>query len=297
MSMRLQHIYTFFIVARAGSMQDAAREIGVTPGAVSQRIRAIEEQSGKRLFSRTRKGIALTTAGAALWADVNGAFSAIETAHGQHIERSLHNHIRISAAPTYAHACLVPHLGEFSDAHPQIRITIEADQRMVDLRSEPIDLAIRHGLGKYPGYRSQWLSSPELVVVGSPDLLANGAPINTAEDCLSYPLLRDALSACSDWHLWCEARDIDIAQARFGPAFKDDFLIVRAAVKGQGLALIHDVNVRDELATGQLVKACDAAWPTRFAYYAVALPDTFERPAVQLFTRWLESVSRAGFKL
>ncbi len=295
MTIRLQNLYTFFIVARSGSMRDAAKEIGVTPGAVSQRIRAIEERSGKRLFTRSRKGIALTKAGEALWLDINQAFSTIETAHEQHVAPPPESQVRISAAPTFAYACLVPRLGEFSVTHPRIQVSIETDQRLVDLRSEPIDLAIRHGLGAYPGTTTQWLSSPELIVVGSPDLLGKGDPIDTAEDCLDYPLLRDTHLACSDWHLWCEARGIDIGKARFGPSFKDDFLIVKAALQGQGLALIHDVYVREELSDGRLVKACEAAWPTQFAYYAVALPATLERPAIKTFVRWLKSISQDPF--
>ncbi len=296
MTMRLQDIYTFFVVTRAGSMQDAATEIGVTPGAVSQRIKAIEERSGNRLFSRSRKGIALTRAGEALWSDVSEAFSAIEAAHERHVAPAPAAQIRISAAPTFAYACLVPRLGEFTNAHPQVRITIETDHRMADLRTEPIDLAIRHGLGEYAGLTSQWLSSPELIVVGSPELLAGGKPIDSAVDCLAYPLLRDTETVCSDWHLWCKARGIDVEKARFGPAFKDDFLILKAAVQGQGLALIHDVYVHEELFRGDLIKACEAAWPTHFAYYAVALPDTFERPAVRTFVQWLKSVSQEPFR-
>lgn len=291
MVVRVQDLYTFFVVARAGAMHSAAQELGVTPGAISQRIRSIEEKHGKRLFSRSRKGITLTRAGDVLWQEVEAAFTQVETAHQRHFAGTSTTHIRISAAPTYAYSCLVPRLGEFSQAHPQIKITIETDQRLVDLRSEPIDLAIRHGLGKYSGCKSEWLSSPELIVVGSPDLLAKGKPIEEAEDCLNYLLLQDSGTICSDWTLWCEARGIDDKNARYGPAFKDDFLIVKAAVEGQGLALLHDVYVKDELRKKHLVKACNATWPTHFAYYAVALPEIFQRPAVQKFVSWLKTVS------
>ncbi len=291
MVIRLQELHTFFVVARAGAMQKAASELGVTPGAISQRISAIERQHGKRLFVRSRNGIALTAAGEALWRDVETEFSNIEAARNRHFRGELETHIRISAAPTFAHACLVPQLGTFSKMHPHIKITIETDQRLVDLKSEPIDLAIRHGLGNYAGCRSQWLSSPELIVVASPDLLRSGEVIDNAEDCLSYLLLQDSNAVCSDWQLWCQARGLDESRARFGPAFRDDFLIVKAAVAGQGLALLHDIYVRDELSSGQLVKACNAAWPTKFAYYAVAQPATFKRPAIRQFVAWLKSVS------
>ncbi|MBL4908084.1 MAG: hypothetical protein JKX94_11580, partial [Sneathiella sp.] len=182
-------------------------------------------------------------------------------------------------------------LGEFTEAFPKIDISIETDQRLVDLRSEPIDLAIRHGLGDYVGYKSEWLSSPELIVVGSPRLLNSGKPINEAKDCLNFRLLRNSTAVCSDWQLWCEARGVDDSKALYGPSFQDDFLTLKAVVEGQGLALLSDVYVRDELRNKSLTKACDAAWPTHFAYYAVALPTTFERPAIKAFIAWLKSVA------
>ncbi|MEH6547628.1 MAG: LysR substrate-binding domain-containing protein [Sneathiella sp.] len=291
MTLRIQDLYTFFVVARSGSMQQAARELGVTPGAISQRIRSIEDRYGKRLFSRSRKGIELTKSGQDLWADIETAFSTIEDANTMHFGSNSEQHIRISATPTFAYSCLVPRLGEFTDSHPKINITIETDKRLVDLRSEPIDLAIRHGLGDYVGYQSEWLSSPELIVVGSPSLLQRGKPINDAIDCLSYRLLRDSTAICSDWQLWCEARGVDESKALYGPSFEDDYLIVKATIEGQGLALLSDVYVSEEIKNKQLVKACEAAWPTHFAYYAVALPITFERPAVKGFVHWLKTIA------
>ncbi|USG59534.1 LysR substrate-binding domain-containing protein [Sneathiella marina] len=291
MTLRIQDLYTFFVVARAGAMQQAANELRVTPGAISQRIASIEDRYGKRLFSRSRKGVELTKAGQDLWSDIDASFSKIEKANNAHFGRNSEQQIRISATPTFAYSCLVPRLGEFTDKYPKLNITIETDKRLVDLRSEPIDLAIRHGLGDYVGYQSEWLSSPELIVVGSPSLLQRGRPINDAIDCLGYRLLRDTTAICSDWQLWCEARGIDERKALYGPSFEDDYLIVKAAVEGQGLALLSDVYVSEQLKTKQLVKACDAAWPTHFAYYAVALPVTFERPAVKIFVQWLKAIA------
>ncbi len=292
MTLRIQDMYTFYVVARSGAMHLAADELGVTPGAVSQRIRSVEERHGRRLFDRSRSGICLTKSGETLWQEVEQAFGKIEEADQRYFTSASDPQIRISATPTFAHSLLVPRLGEFSKAHPNIEISIETDARLVDLRSEPIDVAIRHGLGNYVGYKSEWLSSPELIVVASPKLLKDGPVIEDSEDCLQYPLLKDSTGQCADWDLWCEARGVDGRDAKYGPAFKGDFLIVKAAVEGQGLALVSDVYVQEELRTNQLVKACNAAWPVNFAYYAVALPVTFERPAVKSFITWLKDICK-----
>jgi len=285
MAIRIQDLYTFHVVARTGAMQDAAAELGVSPGAISQRIRAVEERHGLRLFTRSKNGIALTAAGFALKSDVGEAFSTIEAAYGKHFTNR-GAIIRISAPASFAHSMLVSSLGFFSDRHTAIKVSVETGDRLVDLKSEPIDLAIRHGLGDYAGVVSQWLCSPELILVGSPKLLEKLGPLRSPVDCLHCKLLPGATG--KDWSLWFEAQGVDTKAAVYSAQYKDDFLTVKAAVEGQGLALLNDVYVRESLASGQLVRALDTSWPTAFAYYAVALPEVFERPSVATLVEWLK---------
>lgn len=267
-------------------MQDAARELGVTPGAISQRIRSVEERHGLRLFTRSKKGIALTPAGIALHSDIGAAFAQIETTQSRHLSRR-QNTIRLSVTPTFAYSTLVTSLGRFADRHPAIRVTVETENRMVDLKSEPVDLAIRHGLGTYPGAVSEWLCSPELMLVASPALLEKHGPFASAADCLACKLLPDATG--NDWALWFQAQGVDATGALYGTQYSDDFLTVKATIEGQGLALLNDLYVADSLASGQLKKALDTQWPTAFAYYAVGLPETLERPSVTTLVQWLKS--------
>jgi LysR family glycine cleavage system transcriptional activator len=91
-----------------------------------------------------------------------------------------------------------------------------------------------------------------------------------------------------DWSLWFEAHGVKAPKELNGPSFSDDNLMVRAAVSGQGLALVRDVYADDELRAGRLVRAIDVEWPTRFAYYAVCTPDALRKPAVRHFRKWLE---------
>ncbi|MFV1681970.1 LysR substrate-binding domain-containing protein [Phaeobacter sp. JH20_14] len=285
MAIRIQDLYTFHVVARTGAMQDAAHELGVTPGAISQRIRAVEERQGLRLFARSKNGITLTTAGLALQADLGKAFSMIEAAHEKHF--AAHGKtIRISASATFAHSTLVSSLGRFAEKHPSIKVSVETDDRLVDLKSEPVDLAIRHGLGTYAGLRAEWLCSPELILVASPAMLDKHDPLHEPADCLQCKLLPDATG--NDWPIWFKAQGVDARGAHYGTQYGNDFLTVKAAMEGQGLALLNDIYVKEGLASGQLVRALNTAWPTAFAYYAVALETTMQRPSVSAFVRWLK---------
>ena len=178
----------------------------------------------------------------------------------------------------------------FAQCYPDIEIAVEAGSRPVDLKREPIDLAIRHGLGKYPGLESTWLVAPELIVVASTDLLKNRAPLRRPADCLAFPLLHDFNR--QDWPLWFEAHGVTAPYAKKGPAFSENHLIVRAAVAGQGLALVRDIYVDDDLRSQRLVKALTVNWPLQFAYYAVATAEAMQKPAVRRFRDWLVEEAR-----
>src|SRR5262249_15501387 len=153
----------------------------------------------------------------------------------------------------------------FSEMYPDIEVVVEASKQTVDLNREPVDLAIRHGLGKYPGLEAFWLIVPELLVVASPGLIKHGPPLHKPADCLSYHLLHR--SDRRDWALWFEAHGVNAPQGKKGLAFSDDHLIVQAAVAGQGLALVRDVYAEDSLHLRKLVRVLSGRWPVQFAYY------------------------------
>lgn len=284
MVVRLSLLHTFVVVARSGRMRDAAASMALTPSAISQRIRELEDAIGYRLFNRTQTGVELNAAGAALFASLDEPFRMIETVGGE-LEIPSSRRIRISTMGSFAANWLVPRLPGFSQRHPDIDVALETESRIVDLRREPVDLAIRHGLGGYPGLEAAWLMAPELIVVASPELLRSRPPIRTPADCLAFPLLHDMDRA--DWRLWFEAQGVEPHHDLKGPSFSDDHLMIRAAVSGQGLALVRDVYADDDLRAGRLKQAIDVQWPTRFAYYAVGTSEALQKPAVRRFREWL----------
>ena len=286
---RFALLQAFVAVARAGKMQQAAHELALTPGAVSQRIRQLEEAAGHRLFMRTRVGVELTSAGETMLAALAEPFRAIEAVDGELGGPPSHR-VTVSTMPSFAATWLVPRLAKFAGRHPDIEIAVEAGVRPVDLKREAVDLAIRHGLGRYPGLDATWLVAPKLIVVASPDLLKNRVPLKTPADCLAFPLLHDVNRR--DWPLWFEAHGVAAPNCKKGPAFSENHLIVRAAVAAQGLALIRDIYADDDLRSKKLVKALTVNWPVQFAYYAVATSEALQKPAVRRFRDWLVEEAR-----
>jgi LysR family glycine cleavage system transcriptional activator len=278
-------LHAFVVSARAKRMVAAAATLGLTPGAISQRIKELETLVGRRLLVRSPKGVEMTRAGQLLFEGVSDPMRQLEAAYAAASGHRHSQRIIVTTTPSFAASWLVDRLTDFACANPKIQIAVEAANSVIDLRSDPIDLAIRHGLGDYPGLVSHWLMAPAQIVVGSPRLLERGPPIKDPEDCLRYPLLHDIEQ--KDWEYWLKALGRKLEVPRAGHAFSDDTLLVRAAVAGQGLALVYDTYAAEEIAAGRLVHAYTGRWPSKFGYYLVGLADTFRRPAVRRFKTWL----------
>ncbi len=290
--MPLLALRAFAEVGRQGSVKAAAGVLGVTPGAVSQQVKALEARLGKALFKRGNRAIRLTPAGRRLLDPVLAGFDQIEAAleifdaGGRRRRRQL----RISTVASFAATWLVPRLGRFTLAHPRIDVTLHTAAELVAVGRGPggVDIAIRHGLGVYLGLESVRLLQPRLVPVGSPGLLAAAPPIRVPADCLRLPLLQDADGM--DWVLWLRALGVKDPEGRaaLGPRLGDDHLPIRAAVSGQGLALVRDTYAADDVAAGRLAIVLEAPETTAFAYWFVTRPGAADhRPEVAAFKAWI----------
>lgn len=287
MTYPLQALRTFVEVGQHKSVKAAAQALHVTPGAVSQQIRVLEDRLGVVLLERERLGMRLTEAGASVFPRLREAFLQIDQAMHDLESTKARRSLTVSTVATFAASWLVPRLGRFKQLHPDIEIRVEATSELVDLRRDRVDVALRHGLGDYPGLEVLPLMAPVLTPVASPGFLkAHGAVIHEAGDCLSYPLLHDGDRA--DWPLWLKAHGVaDDMRAERGSAFDDDFLLIRAAEAGQGLALVPQAYAQEEIAAGRLIQVLDKPWPARFAYYAVTRRGAADRPEVRAFLEWI----------
>jgi LysR family glycine cleavage system transcriptional activator len=278
----------FTETGRLGSLKAAAECLGVTPGAVSQQIRLLEDRVGVALFVRGHHGVHLTEAGARVHANLIRGFDLIEKSYATLANLNAEKTLTISTVPSFASAWLVPRIGRFSALYPDIEVRVEASAKLVDFRRDRIDVALRHGLGNYPGLESIRLMAPVLLPVASPALLAQGPLINEPSDCLQYPLLQDSDRA--DWMLWLQAHGVQVGdEGRRGMSFEEDLLLLRAAAAGQGIALVQDTHAQDDIDAGKLVVALDKPWPSRFAYYLVSRPGAVQRPEVQAFIQWIKA--------
>jgi len=292
-SLPLQALRTFVEVGQHGSIKAAAEALHVTSGAVSQQIRLLEDRLETALFTRERQGFRLTEAGASVYPSLREAFEQIDKAVETLVSIKGLQTLTVSTVATFAASWLVPRLGRFKERYPQIEVRVEATSALVDLRRDRVDVALRHGLGNYPGMEVIHLMAPVLIPVASPGLVAAGHQLQTPKDCLDYPLLHDSDRA--DWPLWFAAHSVtEDPRAERGSSFEDDYLLIRAAVAGQGLALVPEEYAGEEIAAGRLVQVLDKPWPARFAYYLVTMPGTMQRPEVQAFADWIKEEAQVS---
>lgn len=282
----------FVEVGRAGSVKDAASRLGVTSGAVSQQVKQLEARLGLTLFERRNREIRLTAAGRRLFSGVAEPFARIEDAVEamRQDRRGGRPSLTVTTTGSFAATWLVPRLGRFTALHPRIEVRVLTTPKLVPVGTGPgdADIAIRHGLGQWQGVEATPLMRPRMVPVGSPRLLADGPPIRRPAECLNYPLLQDAAGA--DWRLWLQALGEDHRDPRVGRGsrFSDPTLLLGAAVAGQGLALLSDTYVAEDIAAGRLKVAIAAAWPGEFAYYIVTTPGADRRNrTIARFKDWL----------
>jgi len=277
---------TFVEVGRQGSIKRAARELNVTPGAVSQQVKTLEARFGVQLLERGNREVKLSAHGLRLFGKVAPGFEQIDAAVQLFEDRRPGpRSLVVSTTPSFAACWLTPRLGRFAALHPEIEIRIETSAQLADMTSGMVDVAIRHGSGNYPGLDAALLFTPRLVAVGSPSLLIDG-PLTDPADCLRYPLLQDRDRA--DWSAWLEAHGVKpIRNATKGPSYADDALLIQGVIACQGLAIVRDVYAARSLDAGSIMLAIDAPVSTPAGYFVVVQPDKITVPKIAAFRQWI----------
>lgn len=272
----LNAIRLFEAAGRHESIKRAAEELALTPGAVSHGVQTLEQWLGAPLFARRTRALELTAAGRALLAETTPILRDLAAATAAVPGRRPRGALAISASPSFGLRWLMPRLAGFTAANPDLAVTIDTDYRAVDLLATGTDLAIRRSAGPRPGGRWIRLLREQVMPVCAQALrAAHPNPLATA------PRL-SATTVQEDWSQW-PAPDPGRA-----PDIRVDsmHMAIEAAVQGLGVALGHAPMVNDELASGRLI-ALQPPRPGAMSYWLVSGGDTFERPEVRRFRRWL----------
>jgi LysR family transcriptional regulator, glycine cleavage system transcriptional activator len=281
----LNALKAFEATARHESFTKAAQELFVTQGAVSQQVKALEDDLGLRLFRRERQRLIITEAGRAYLEVVRDAFDRLGAGTERLLQRQKSGALTITTSPDFAAKWLVNRLGRFSEAHPEIDLRVSASMQHVDFARDDFDLAIRHGEGQWPGLHVTRLCTEELFPVCSPKLLSGRAGLRSPRDVKHHRLLYT--NSTDGWTKWLAKAGIVGADMKAGTLFNQSSMAIDAAIDGQGIALARSALAARDLISGRLVRPFREALEAPYAYWIVCPKSAADLPKISLFRSWL----------
>ena len=279
----LAALRAFEAAARHQNFSRAAEEIHLTHGAISHQVRALEQELGVALFARHGKRIAITADGAQFAAAIRQALQDIAGAAGQLQNRSRVQRLAITTLPSFAARWLSPRLGRFIEHYPELEVSLQSSNHIVDFVREGIDVGIRMGAGNYPGLVSELLMGDSYYPVVSPHYHGGQLPHTPAELAHAFLLRCDQ----EPWLPWFRAAGLVQEEPSGGLVFQDSSILARAAVDGQGIALGRHSIVQSDIQSGQLLRLFDIAVPCPVSYYLVYPQQALHKPQVKAFRAWL----------
>lgn len=282
--------------ARHLSFTRAADELSVTPGAISQQVRLVEEYYGVKLFRRFRRGIALTEKGAAAFSDLAAGFDSLAAAAMKLQSHTAGGVLTVSAPPTLALKWLVPRLGQFRADNPLVEVSVESNDRLAALKREGVDVAIRYGRGPYPGLSAEKLHEETLTPACSPAYVER-LRLSCPEDLSRATLIHDRSlgdqPSFPTWDSWLGAAGVNITPAASPWHFSSSVTATQAAIDGHGVVLSRSLAVKDDLACGKLVAPFETLRVPGWSYWLVCAPEALDARKVRAFRTWVVEQFRA----
>lgn len=299
----------FEAAARHLSFKKAAGELFVTPSAVSQQIRQLEDHVGVTLFRRMTRALELTPEGKAMLPKVREGLGSLSAALS--IVRKpviTDTPLTVTAPPSFSTRWLMPRLQGFTRANPDVHLRLTSSLDMIDGRTpdnghplfihdEAVDaISIRYGAGDYAGQRVDEIFRASYVPVCSPRLLEGPEALRVPGDLRRATLIHDDTvpdaAARPSWTNWLARQGVDDIDPRRGLRFTDGSLAIEAAVDGLGVALALRPLVGPDIRSGRLAIPFDSPMASHYAYYFVTPEAGYERPDLVKFRGWLLSEAR-----
>lgn len=278
----LTALRAFEAAARHQNFSRAAEEVHVTHGAISHQVRALEAELGVSLFSRKGKRLTITPQGARFAQSVSNALQDIAAAAQQLRADTQQKRLTVSSIPSFAARWLAPRLGRFMELHSDTELVLQASGQLHDLERDAIDVGIRFGTGHYPGMAVERLMGDSYYPVLSPRYEGGVLPTKITQIKGARLLLSD-----EPWAPWFKAAGLNMREPTGGVRFQDMSLLIRAALDGEGIALVRHAVVVHEMAQGGLLRLSEIAVKSENDYYMASPPAALQKPQVMAFRAWL----------
>ena len=286
----IQCLLTFEALARLRSVTQAAEEQCVTPSAVSHRVRQLEQIIGTKLFGRA--DFSLTTEGSEYLAHVRDGLSSLQKFPSSAAAPGKRK-LRVAVTPTFSRSIVIPRLRQFTEAYPEIDLTLQVSIPLLDVVAEDADLVVRFGPGRYADMEYVCLTKDEVAPLASPAFVREHGPFDVAQDLEGVQLLRSPLEP---WRTWFAARGLDWPEPVDGSQFNDIGLMCDGAAAGMGVGLVRLKLGAPWLDNGSLVRLGSSAVfgsnvPSPHAHYLCWRTGVMDRWEYAAFAQWLRQAT------
>lgn len=291
----LRSLQALDLALRTGSLKDAANDLGITPAAAGQRIKALEEYLGTELLVRGRSGLRATPALAAVLPRLAAAFRELEQVATQ-LDMQRGHEVHIAAPPDLVELWLRPRLHRFAQNYPNIRFSINGEGD-APLRIRPADCEMRFG-PLQPG-SVDVLFRDYVLPVGSPETTARIASVTRRDRLEGFPLLHLDFykddPAAPDWAQWVKAQKLRRTEPNRGIRYQRIATVVEAVLANAGFTLCGMALLPELLDSGRLslpFPVSTGSW-TGHVYQARFRSDALARPQLRRFREWLAAEADA----
>jgi LysR family glycine cleavage system transcriptional activator len=281
----LSGLRAFAAFAQTGTVTDAGAALNVSHAAISQQLRALESHMGVALLDRSGRALALTPDGQALAFTLQGAFAEIAQTVAALTGAEDARPLQIACTPTFAANWLMPRLPRFRERHPDLDLMINPSPVLTDPAPGGIDVALRYGLGPWPGLDTRLLMPAPLLIVGAASLFPKGARPTVAE-LAAKPWLQEI--GTNEATQWLDAQGAGGIRPRSVTHLPGN-LVLDGLRTGQGLALVTRIGAEADLEAGRLCVFFED--DTRAGYHIVTRPGP-ARPPLRAFLRWLRGEAK-----
>ncbi len=283
----LKSIIAFESVARTGSVNRAADELGLTASAVSHQIANLESTIGRDLFVRSGRGMVLTPIGEQYLADVTGSLADLSRATERASGEKGVEILRVHSSPSFGLMWLLPRLASFQAANGDIRLNLACSYENVSFSNGFHDIAIRHGYGNWDNLEVRTLRGEAIAPLASPAYLARH-PASSPEDLLGHRLIHSE-SPLLQWKQWFGRTGVSARHKTFDFAFDRSYMSLEAAALGQGIALESLMLASARIRDGLLVPVFGAEHRVEVGAHHLVYPAANGAlPRVARFLAWIE---------
>jgi DNA-binding transcriptional LysR family regulator len=267
----LEGLLAVIAAHRTGSFSAAAEMLGITHGAVSRRVHAVEHWLSTPLFERHGRGVKTTPAGQRFIATAEQALSTLRnTADLWRPGRELPV-VRVTAVPSVIRLWLMSKMQALQATPPDTRVELQCDHRVVDLNADEADIAIRYGNGRWKRATAHLLFGERLFPVAAPAVAAELGASPKPEQIARWPLLHD--SDTRQWRAWLSAQGIRQRAKPDDRRFEDYDLVLAAAAAELGIALLRSPLADSFVNSGRLVRLSRLTVPDERNHYLVLRAD------------------------